>query len=172
MATTLEITSTFYQSPLGLLRIGGTDTYISEISFIDNIDDTTSNSSPLQGPVTPLIIQCIEQLIQYFQGQRRIFEFPIYQEGTEFQEKVWNELTAIPFGKTISYLELSRRLGDTKTIRAAASANGRNNIVIVVPCHRVIGSKRDLVGYGGGLWRKKWLLDHETKVLYGVQTLF
>jgi methylated-DNA-[protein]-cysteine S-methyltransferase len=172
MATTLEITSTFYQSPLGLLRIGGTDTYISEISFIDNIDDTTGNSSPLQGPVTPMIIQCIEQLIQYFQGQRRVFEFPIYQEGTEFQEKVWNELTAIPFGKTISYLELSRRLGDTKTIRAAASANGRNNIVIVVPCHRVIGSKRDLVGYGGGLWRKKWLLDHETKVMYGVQTLF
>ncbi|HEY4064572.1 MAG TPA: methylated-DNA--[protein]-cysteine S-methyltransferase, partial [Puia sp.] len=164
--------STFYQSPLGLLRIGGTDTYISEISFIDNIDDTTGNSSPLQGPVTPMIIQCIEQLIQYFQGQRRVFEFPIYQEGTEFQEKVWNELTAIPFGKTISYLELSRRLGDTKTIRAAASANGRNNIVIVVPCHRVIGSKRDLVGYGGGLWRKKWLLDHETKVMYGVQTLF
>jgi methylated-DNA-[protein]-cysteine S-methyltransferase len=172
MATTLEITSTYYQSPLGLLRVGGTDTYISEISFIDNLEETTRNSAPLRGPVTPIVIQCIEQLIQYFQGQRRVFEFPIYQEGTEFQEQVWNELTAIPFGKTISYLELSRRLGDTKTIRAAASANGKNNIVIVVPCHRVIGSKRDLVGYGGGLWRKKWLLDHETKIMYGVQTLF
>jgi methylated-DNA-[protein]-cysteine S-methyltransferase len=172
MATTLEITSTYYKSPLGLLRVGGTDTYISEISFIDNMDETTRNSAALQGPVTPIVIQCIEQLIQYFQGQRRVFEFPIYQEGTEFQESVWNELTAIPFGKTISYLELSRRLGDTKTIRAAAAANGKNNIVIVVPCHRVIGSKRDLVGYGGGLWRKKWLLDHETKIQYGVQTLF
>jgi methylated-DNA-[protein]-cysteine S-methyltransferase len=172
MATTLEITSTYYQSPLGLLRIGGTDTYINEISFIDNLDETARNGAGLQGPVTPIVIQCIEQLIQYFQGQRRVFDFPICQEGTEFQEKVWNELMSIPFGKTISYLELSRRLGDTKTIRAAASANGRNNVVIVVPCHRVIGSKRDLVGYGGGLWRKKWLLDHETKIMYGVQTLF
>ena len=80
---------------------------------------------------------------------------------------------AIPFGRTLSYLELSRRLGDTKAIRAAAAANGRNNIVIVVPCHRVIGSGNDdLVGYGGGLWRKKWLLEHEKKIMYGVQTLF
>ena len=172
MSTTLEITSTYYQSPLGLLRIGGTDTYISEISFVDHLDDTDYQRTGMQGPATPIIIQCIEQLIQYFQGQRRIFDFPIYQEGTPFQQSVWNELMAIPFGKTISYLELSRRLGDTKAIRAAASANGRNNIVIVAPCHRVIGSKRDLVGYGGGLWRKKWLLDHETKIMYGVQTLF
>ena len=172
MATTLEITSTYYKSPLGLLRVGGTDTYISEISFVDHLEEAEFQGAGLRGPVTPIVIQCIEQLIQYFQGQRRVFEFPICQEGTEFQQKVWNELMSIPFGKTISYLELSRQLGDTKAIRAAAAANGRNQIVIVVPCHRVIGSKRDLVGYGGGLWRKKWLLDHETKVQYGVQTLF
>jgi methylated-DNA-[protein]-cysteine S-methyltransferase len=85
---------------------------------------------------------------------------------------VWNELLRIPFGKTISYLELSRRLGDTKAIRAAASANGKNNIAIVVPCHRVIGSKNDLVGYAGGIRRKKWLLEHEAKIAYGIQTLF
>lgn len=172
MTTALEISSTYYQSPLGLLRVGGTDTYISEISFIDHLDEDEYRQSSLKGPVTPIVIQCIEQLIQYFQGERRVFDFPISQEGTEFQRGVWNELMAIPFGKTISYLDLSRRLGDTKAIRAAASANGKNNIVIVVPCHRVIGSKRDLVGYGGGLWRKKWLLDHETKIQYGVQTLF
>jgi methylated-DNA-[protein]-cysteine S-methyltransferase len=172
MATTLEITSTYYQSPLGLLRIGGSDTCISEISFIDHLSDEEYQSANLKGPVTPIVIQCIEQLIQYFQGQRRVFDFPISQEGTDFQQSVWNELMAIPFGKTISYLDLSRRLGDTKAIRAAAAANGRNNIVIVVPCHRVIGSKRDLVGYGGGLWRKKWLLEHEAKVMWGVQTLF
>ena len=118
------------------------------------------------------MIQCVEQLIQYFHGERRIFEFPVHQEGTLFQEKVWNELIGIPFGKTISYLELSRRLGDPKAIRAAASANGKNNIVIVVPCHRVIGSNNDLVGYGGGIWRKKWLLEHEAKIAYGIQTLF
>jgi methylated-DNA-[protein]-cysteine S-methyltransferase len=168
----LEMVTTYYQSPLGLLRIGGTDTYISEISFVDHLEESEYRHPDLQGPATPLIIQCIEELIQYFQGQRRVFEFPIYQGGTPFQQRVWNELVGIAYGKTISYLELSRRLGDTGAIRAAAAANGKNNIVIVVPCHRVIGSKRDLVGYGGGLWRKKWLLDHETKIMYGVQTLF
>jgi methylated-DNA-[protein]-cysteine S-methyltransferase len=172
MASTLEITSTYYHSPLGLLRISGTDTYIREISYIDNLDNADSSPLSGKGPVHPLIIQCIEQLIQYFHGQRRVFEFPVYQEGTPFQERVWNELSAIPFGKTISYLDLSRNLGDTKAIRAAAAANGKNQVAIVIPCHRVIGSKRDLVGYGGGLWRKRWLLDHETKIQYGVQTLF
>ncbi|HTI10128.1 MAG TPA: methylated-DNA--[protein]-cysteine S-methyltransferase [Puia sp.] len=173
MATTLEIATTYYQSPLGLLRIGGTDTYISEISFVDTLEATDRGGNfDLQGPVPPMVIQCIEQLIQYFQGQRRVFDFPVHQEGSAFQQKVWTELSAIPFGKTLSYLDMARRLGDTKTIRAAAAANGKNHVAIVVPCHRVIGSKRDLVGYGGGLWRKKWLLDHETKVLYGVQTLF
>ncbi|HEY4286011.1 MAG TPA: methylated-DNA--[protein]-cysteine S-methyltransferase [Puia sp.] len=172
MATTLDISTTYYKSPLGLLRIGGTDTYISEISFIDHLDETEYQNSSLKGPVTPIVIQCIEQLIQYFQGQRRVFDFPVYQEGTEFQQRVWNELMAIPFGKTISYLDQSRKVGDTKAIRAVAAANGKNNVAIVVPCHRVIGSKRDLVGYAGGLWRKKWLLDHETKIQYGVQTLF
>jgi methylated-DNA-[protein]-cysteine S-methyltransferase len=165
-----EVFSTYYQSPVGLLKIGGNEHYISEILFIDNIEHP--HSDPRKKKLPPVIIQCIEQLIQYFQGQRRIFDFPVNQNGTEFQKKVWNELLGIPFGKTISYLELSRRLGDTKVIRAAASANGKNNIVIVVPCHRVIGSKNDLVGYGGGIWRKRWLLEHEAKIMYGVQTLF
>ena len=164
MATTVEITRTYYQSPLGLLRVGGTDTYISEIIFVDRLDEEDYRGRDLGGPVTPVVIQCIEQLIQYFQGQRRVFDFPIYQEGSEFQERVWNELMAIPFGKTISYLELSRRLGDTRNIRAAAAANGKNNIVIVVPCHRVIGSDGSLTGFGAGIWRKKWLLEHEAKV--------
>src|ERR1700761_2925676 len=172
MSTTLAITSTYYQSPLGLLRIGGTDTYISEISYVDRLEESEQRQTQLGGPVTPLIIQCIEQLIQYFQGQRKIFDFPVYQEGSAFQQRVWNELNAIPFGKTISYIEQSRRLGDTKAIRAAAAANGRNQVAIVVPCHRVLGSKPHPVGYAGGLWRKKWLLEHEEKVQWGVQTLF
>jgi methylated-DNA-[protein]-cysteine S-methyltransferase len=166
-----ETVSAFYRSPLGLLKISATDTYIREISFIDNLEGP-DREEDIKGPIPFILIQCIEQLIQYFQGQRRSFELPVHQEGSEFQKRVWNELSGIPFGKTISYLEQSRRLGDTNAIRAVAAANGRNNISIVVPCHRVIGSKRDLVGYGGGLWRKKWLLDHETKILYGVQTLF
>lgn len=165
-----ESFTTYYQSPVGLLRISGTEHYISELRFIDNTDTLSVNTAQQQLP--PLAIQAIEQLIQYFHGNRRAFEFPVYQQGTGFQEKVWHELMNIPYGKTISYLELARRLGDPKVIRAAASANGKNNIAIIVPCHRVIGSNNELVGYGGGLWRKRWLLEHETKIAHGVQTLF
>jgi methylated-DNA-[protein]-cysteine S-methyltransferase len=164
------IFSSYYQSPIGLLKVSGTETYITSIHFIDHIDD--AEEIKVDNSYHPILIQCIEQLIQYFQGQRRIFEFPIYQEGTTFQKRVWNELIGIPFGKTISYLEMARALGDVNVIRAAASANGKNNIVIVVPCHRVIGSNKELVGYGGGLWRKKWLLEHEHKIKFGIQTLF
>jgi methylated-DNA-[protein]-cysteine S-methyltransferase len=114
----------------------------------------------------------MEQMIEYFQGQRRVFDLPVQQTGTDFQQSVWQQLIQIPYGKTISYMELARRMGDTKTIRAAASANGKNQLAIVVPCHRVVGSKNDLVGYAGGLWRKKWLLDHELKIAHGVLTLF
>jgi len=119
-----------------------------------------------------MLINAIEQLIQYFNGERRNFELPINQPGTDFQKGVWSELMAIPYAKTISYLDLARRTGDSKATRAVANANGKNNVAIVVPCHRVIGANKELVGYGGGLWRKKWLLEHEMKVAYGVQTLF
>src|SRR5690606_33948760 len=112
---------------------------------VDNPDEIAGNTNREQLPA--MAIQAIEQLIQYFHGNRREFELPIKQEGTEFQQKVWSELTNIPFGRTISYQELSRRLGDPKVIRAAASANGKNHVAIVVPCHRVIGSNRELVGY-------------------------
>jgi len=128
--------------------------------------------TPPTTPLPPIAIQATEQLIQYFHGNRRTFELPLHQEGTPFQQKVWSELINIPFGKTISYLELSRRLGDMKAIRAAGTANGKNHIAIIVPCHRVIGAKGELVGFGGGLPRKKWLLGHENKVAHGVQTLF
>ncbi len=159
---------TYYQSPVGLLRIGGTDDFVSEITFHDTSQKVPAKTKQLP----PLIIQCVEQLIQYFNGQRRQFELPLNQPGTPFQQEVWNELTAIPFGKTISYLDLARRIGDSKATRAVANANGKNNIAIIVPCHRVIGSNKELVGYAGGLWRKKWLLEHEMKIAYGVQTLF
>lgn len=119
-----------------------------------------------------MLINCVEQLIQYFQGALRQFDIPLNQPGTPFQQEVWSELMRIPFGKTISYLELARRTGDTKATRAVANANGKNNIAIIIPCHRVIGSNRELTGYAGGLWRKKWLLEHEAKIAYGVQTLF
>jgi methylated-DNA-[protein]-cysteine S-methyltransferase len=164
----MAVHSTYYHSPVGLLKISGTEDFISEVSF----HDTTQKPERTRKSLPPLLINCIEQLIQYFNGERRHFELPLNQPGTPFQQDVWNYLSAIPFGKTISYLELAKRTGDIKATRAVASANGKNNIAIIIPCHRVIGSNRDLVGYGGGLWRKKWLLDLEARVAHGVQTLF
>ncbi len=159
---------TYYQSPVGLIKMGGTDHYITELTFIDN-KDQVSYGEP---GISDIMHQCTEELIEFFNGNRRLFDIPVYQNGTEFQQKVWGELLNIPFGKTISYLELAKRIGDVKAIRAAASTNGKNKICIIVPCHRVIGSDKSLVGYAGGLWRKKWLLQHELKIAHGVQTLF
>jgi methylated-DNA-[protein]-cysteine S-methyltransferase len=163
-----ETYTTYYHSPVGILKISGTAEYISEISF----HDSTQKQPGSKKEMPPLLIQCVEQLIQYFNGERRVFDFPINQPGTAFQHETWNWLMTIPYGKTISYLQLAIKTGDPKATRAVASANGKNNIAIVVPCHRVIGANRELIGYGGGLWRKKWLLEHEMKVAYGVQTLF
>ena len=164
----LENFTTYYHSPVGVLKIVSTEEYVSEISYYDKVQitDTKRRNMP------PMLIQCVEQMIQYFHGELRKFDLPIVQEGTTFQQEVWNQLMTIPFGKTISYLELARRIGDTKATRAVAVANGKNNVAIIIPCHRVIGINKDLVGYMGGLWRKKWLLEHEMKVAYGVQTLF
>jgi methylated-DNA-[protein]-cysteine S-methyltransferase len=161
---------TYYQSPVGLLKIAGTGQFISEVTFIDEPENITPTTD--YNALPPMAIQAVEQLIEYFHGHRRFFELPISQQGTPFQQKVWAELMNIPFGKTISYLDLSHKLGDPKVIRAAAAANGRNNVAIIVPCHRVIGSNSQLVGYAGGLPRKKWLLQHENKIAHGVQTLF
>jgi len=163
-----ETFHTYYHSPVGLLKISGTEDYISGVIFYDVSQKTEARKKNLP----PLLIQCAEQLIQYFNGQRRIFELPLNQPGTPFQQNVWAELMQIPFGRTISYLQLARKTGDSKATRAVANANGKNDVAIIIPCHRVIGSSGELIGYAGGLWRKKWLLEHEAKVAYGVQTLF
>ena len=102
-----------------------------------------------------------EQLDAYFAGELEAFDLPLAAHGTDFQKRVWDQLTRIPFGETISYSELARRLDDPKLVRAVGLANGRNPISIIIPCHRVIGADGSLVGYGGGLERKKWLLEHE-----------
>jgi methylated-DNA-[protein]-cysteine S-methyltransferase len=156
----------YYTSPIGNIRITCNETCITEVHFLNK------EETPAPAGAHPVLQQCLEELVEYFQGQRKKFEVPVYQEGTSFQQRVWSELINIPFGKTISYLTLAKRLGDPKVIRAAASANGKNNIAIIVPCHRVIGSNNDLTGYAGGLWRKRWLLEMETKITCGVQTLF
>lgn len=110
---------------------------------------------------------CVTQLEAYFEGSLQQFDVPLAPQGTEFQRRVWNKLLKIPFGQTQTYLQMARQLGDEKCIRAAASANGKNPLWIVAPCHRVIGTDGSLTGYARGLWRKKWLLDHERKILTG-----
>lgn len=164
----MQLSYTYYKSPIGLLKIGCTENYVAEIIFIDSEDELEpAAASPL-----PLSNLCVEQMIEYFNGKRQTFNLPVHQEGTAFQERVWGELLHIPFGKTISYMDLAKRMGDPKAIRAAASTNGKNKICIIVPCHRVVGSNMSLTGYSGGLWRKKWLLNHENKIAHGVQMLF
>lgn len=140
-------------TPLGIARIEGDENGIAVISVLS--EGRISETVPAE------LQQAVTQLNEYFEGQRNDFSFKINPSGTEFQQKVWQELLNIPFGKTMSYLELSKKLGDVKAIRAVASANGRNPLWIVVPCHRVIGTDGSLTGYAGGLWRKKWLLEHE-----------
>lgn len=164
----------FYKSPLGAISIQNEGPNISVISFVNRENDQRLDEKKIRygHAKTDIIKKCIGQLDEYFAGTRKIFQFPIQQTGTDFQQDVWGELTMIPYGKTISYLELSKRIANVKAIRAVGTANGRNNIAIVVPCHRVIGSNGKLVGYGGDLWRKKWLIEHEAKYAHGVQTLF
>lgn len=163
----------FYDSPAGCIKIKISGGLIKGITFIEKQEEPT-NTPPLtlSAEDKKIFKTCTSQLDEYFSGERKNFQLPIRQDGTEFQQKVWNELIHIPYGKTISYLQLAQRLGNAKTIRAAASANGRNQLCIVVPCHRVIGSDGSLTGYGGGLHRKKWLLDHEARFGYGMRTLF
>ena len=147
----------FINTPLGFTEIQGDENGISKIHVMsENVEISTKIPEELK--------EAVLQLQDYFDGKRTTFTFPLNPSGTDFQKKVWDELLHIPFGKTCSYLDLSKKLGDVKAIRAVASANGKNPLWIVVPCHRVIGTDGSLTGYAGGLWRKKWLLEHENPV--------
>jgi methylated-DNA-[protein]-cysteine S-methyltransferase len=162
----------FYDSPIGIIKIKISGNCVNELLYVDGESEMRTETLKLSAADQKVLQKCIAQFDEYFSGKRKIFDLPVKQEGTMFQQKVWNELVKIPFGKTISYLQLAQRLGDVKSIRATASANGRNKLNIIVPCHRVIGSDGSLKGYGGGLPRKKWLLDHEAKFENGVSMLF
>jgi len=160
-----------YSSPIGRIKIVANVDCIQSLTFIDDEDKIVSlNEDGIESP--SIIHQCIDELIDYFNGSRTKFTVPIHQSGTDFQQKVWKELYEVPYAKTMSYAELAKKLGDAKVIRAAASANGKNKIAIIVPCHRIIGSDSNLTGYAWGLSRKKWLLQHEFRIGLGVQTLF
>ncbi|EWH12535.1 methylated-DNA--protein-cysteine methyltransferase [Cellulophaga geojensis KL-A] len=150
------IETAYIKTPLGIAKLEGDEDGLSVISVFDD------------GEITEVIPEVLEdavyQLQEYFRGERTTFSLTLNPAGTDFQKKVWDALLQIPYGKTYSYLELSKILGDPKAIRAVASANGKNPLWIMVPCHRVIGSDGSLTGYAGGLHRKKWLLEHESPV--------
>ena len=143
----------YIESPLGITTIIGDEDGISVISVTKEGEASTEIPEVLQ--------EAVVQLQEYFEGKRTDFTFKLNPKGTEFQQKVWKLLLEIPYGKTISYMDQTKKLGDIKAIRAVASANGKNPLWIVVPCHRVIGTDGSLTGYAGEIWRKKWLLEHE-----------
>jgi len=154
----------YLNTPIGWMELKGNASGLASALFIDNeITPLTDVSEILPEPLQ----KALQQLSEYFKGDRQIFNIPLNPKGTEFQQKVWKELQNVSFGKTASYQQIANALGDPKVIRAAASANGKNPISIIIPCHRVIGSDGSLTGYAGGLHRKKWLLQHESPVKQG-----
>lgn len=145
----------FINSPLGITKIIGDEDGIAVIS----VSDVGTNDVSAEIPTA--LKEAVSQLEEYFEGKRTDFDLKLNPQGTEFQQKVWKSLLEIPYGKTVSYMDQTKKLGDVKAIRAVASANGKNPLWIVLPCHRVIGTNGSLTGYAGEIWRKKWLLEHE-----------
>lgn len=143
----------YYDSPVGILELSATDKGLSGLYFVEEKSDNENMNEILKNT--------IKQLDEYFNEGRKKFDLPIDVEGTEFQQRVWGELVKIPFGITKTYMDVAKSLGDRNSLRAVGLANGKNKISIIIPCHRVIGTDGKLTGFGGGLWRKKWLLDHE-----------
>ena len=158
----MNIQTTYYKTPLGTAKIVGDENGIQSVSVLD--EDFSSALEVTSIKIPDYLQECVTQLEEYFNGERVNFDLKLNPQGTIFQKKVWEELLNIPYNKTRTYLEQSKALGDVKAIRAVASANGKNPIWIIIPCHRVIGSDGSLTGYAGGIWRKKWLLDHENPV--------
>ncbi|HYG17108.1 MAG TPA: methylated-DNA--[protein]-cysteine S-methyltransferase [Bacteroidia bacterium] len=156
----MQAAVTYYSSPAGIIEITGTGAGIESVLFCSNKGEDSGQSAVVE--------QCKIQLEEYFAGSRKTFDLPLAPNGTDFQKRVWNELLNIPYGKVVSYLDMARRLGDEKTIRAAASANGKNPIGIIIPCHRVIGANGDLTGYAGGLDKKRLLLELEGSIGKGL----
>ncbi|MGR3811547.1 methylated-DNA--[protein]-cysteine S-methyltransferase [Jiulongibacter sp. NS-SX5] len=161
----MEIFTSYYISPRGPIELVCSKNGVKEVTFVKEAGE--------ESPEPPQCLQDLKsQLQEYFNEKRTAFDLPLDLDGTDFQKRVWAELVKIPFGKTISYDEMAKRLGDPKVIRAAASANGKNPIGIIIPCHRVIGKNGSLVGYAGGLPNKRYLLDLENRVANGVLELF
>lgn len=145
----------YFSSPLGLLAIESDGQGISGLSFKDKVEKQEHHS--------PLLDHCKEELAAYFKGELKEFTVPLSLQGTPFQRKVWQALKKIAYGQTATYGEIARMIGNPQAVRAVGGANNKNRVAIIIPCHRIVGSKGQLTGYAGGLERKKWLLMHESR---------
>jgi methylated-DNA-[protein]-cysteine S-methyltransferase len=152
-----ETYKTYYNSEIGVIEIVGTKTGILSLDFVEKkpVGNTETHSC---------LKECVRQIDEYFKGKRKEFSINLQLEGTDFQKKVWLQLIKIPFGETVSYKDIATSIGNKKSVRAVGNANGKNKIVIIIPCHRVIGSNGNLSGFASGIWRKEWLLKHERKL--------
>lgn len=146
-----------YKSPIGVIEIMGSEDGVNSILFVER--DEVVNV--VGDETTKVVADCFNQLDEYFKGERHVFTFPYHFEGTEFQKTVWNALTTISYANTGSYKDIAVSINNEKAVRAVGTANGKNKLSIVIPCHRIIGANGNLTGYAGGLWRKEWLLEHE-----------
>jgi methylated-DNA-[protein]-cysteine S-methyltransferase len=144
----------YYKSPLGPVEISGMQDCILSVDFVEDM-------LPQDADLPFCLKTCLKQIDEYFSGKRKEFLLKLDPQGTLFQRRVWQQLEKIPFGAVVSYREIASIIGKPKACRAVGSANGKNPIAIIIPCHRVIGSDGSLTGYGGGLWRKEWLIEHE-----------
>ncbi|MEZ4621255.1 MAG: methylated-DNA--[protein]-cysteine S-methyltransferase [Caldilineaceae bacterium] len=155
--TTPATNFTYYESPIGLIELGATADALTVLYFVEGPRHESTS--------TPILQQTVAELDAYFTGTLRNFTVPLHFTGTEFQRRVWQALLTVPYGEASSYQALANTLGNPKAVRAVGAANGQNPISIIAPCHRIIGSNGALIGYGGGLWRKEWLLRHEGYLL-------
>jgi methylated-DNA-[protein]-cysteine S-methyltransferase len=146
--------TTYYKSPLGPIKIVGNQDCILSLDFVEE-------KLPGDADLPFCLKACVKQIDEYFKGNRREFLLNLDPKGTKFQRLVWQKLKKIPFGEMVTYGQIAGAIGNPKACRAVGSANGKNPISIIIPCHRVIGSDGSLTGYGGGLWRKEWLIKHE-----------
>lgn len=147
----------YYPSPIGLIEVGATAEAVATLYFVEEPQHEVAT--------TALLSAALRQLDEYFAGRRQVFDLPLRFRGTDFQRRVWQQLLTVPYGQTTSYQAIANALGKPKAVRAVGAANGQNPISIIAPCHRIIGSNGALIGYGGGLWRKEWLLKHEGNLL-------
>jgi methylated-DNA-[protein]-cysteine S-methyltransferase len=150
----LNTYQTYHKTPLGFIKIVGTEDSILTLDFVEE-------TRPGDDELPFCVKECVKQIAEYFDGKRKEFFLNLEPHGTKFQRLVWHQLEKIPFGNLVSYAEIAGIIGKPKACRAVGSANGKNPIAIIIPCHRVIGSNGSLTGYGGGLWRKEWLIAHE-----------